>query len=410
MKKLLVIKNRPIGVFLIQLTNVMDQRIRVLRVIARLNIGGPAIHATVLTERLDPTRYASRLLAGREAPHEGNYLDLHGRTLAQLTVVPELSRDIQGWSDLSALRRLTQLMREFRPHIVHTHTAKAGTLGRLAARLVSVPVVIHTYHGHVLHGYFSPTKTRLFVVIERFLARYTTCLVTVSERIRQELLGFRIGTPDRLAVVPLGLDLDRFLACEELRGQLRAELGIAATTPLIGIIARLVPIKRHEWFLDAARVVRQRHPTCQFLLVGDGERRQELEEMVKRGSLANYVHFLGWRHDLDRIYGDLDLVVLTSANEGSPVSLIEAMAAGRAVISTRVGGVADIVDENVAGLLVPPGEPALLAEAIETLLTDSSRRAAMGKAGRARVYPAFSAQRLVDDIDQLYTQLLVGKL
>jgi len=301
-------------------------------------------------------------------------------------------------------------MREFRPHIVHTHTAKAGTLGRLAARLVRVPIVIHTYHGHVLHGYFSPAKTRMFVAIERFLARYTTCLVTVSERVRQELLGFRIGTPDRLVVVPLGLDLDRFHSGEECRGQLRAELGVDAATPLIGIVARLVPIKRHEWFLEAARAVLHRHATCQFLLVGDGERRQELEEVAKRLGLANNVRFLGWRHDLDRIYSDLDLVVLTSANEGSPVSLIEAMAAGRAVISTRVGGVADIVEDNVAGLLVPPGEPALLAEAIHTMLTDSPRRVAMGKAGRARVYPAFSAQRLLHDIDQLYTQLLINKL
>src|SRR5581483_2697167 len=308
----------------------MDQPIRVLRVIARLNVGGPAIHAVVLTERLDPTRYASRLLAGKEASHEGNYLALHDRTLSQLTVIPELGRDIQGWSDLTALRCLLSVIREFRPHIVHTHTAKAGTLGRLAALLARVPVVIHTYHGHVLHGYFSPTKTRLFVAIERFLARHTTCLVTVSERVRQELLGFRIGTPDRLVVVPLGLDLDRFLTCEKQRGQLRAELGVEAATPLIGIIARLVPIKRHEWFLDAARQVLQRHANCRFLLVGDGERRQELEGIAKRLSLADRVRFLGWRHDLDRIYSDLDLVMLTSANEGSPVSLIEAMAAGRA--------------------------------------------------------------------------------
>ena len=388
----------------------MGQPVRVLRVIARLNIGGPAIHAAVLTERLDPTRYTSRLVAGKEAPHEGNYLALHGHTLSQLTVLPELGRDIQGRSDLTALRRLVAITREFRPHIVHTHTAKAGTLGRIAALLVRVPVVIHTYHGHVLHGYFSPTKTRLFVAIERFLARYTTCLVTVSERVRQELLGFRIGTPDRLVVVPLGLDLDRFLTCEDRRGQLRAELGVEAATPLIGIIARLVPIKRHEWFLDAAREVLRRHPRCQFLLVGDGESRQELEEIAKRLGLASQVRFLGWRHDLDRIYSDLDLVVLTSANEGSPVSLIEAMAAGRAVISTRVGGVADMVEDRVAGLLVPPGEPPLLAEAIHTLLADAPRRTAMGNAGRRRVYPAFSAQRLVHDIDQLYTRLLVNQL
>src|SRR5262249_55665355 len=146
--------------------------------------------------------------------HEGNYLDLYGYAVSKLIMLPELGREIQGWSDLKALMRLARLMREFRPHIVHTHTAKAGTLGRLAARLTRVPVVIHTYHGHVFHSYFSPAKTRLFVAIERSLARHTDHILTVSEKIRQELLGLGIGNPQRLTVLPLGLELDRFLTCE----------------------------------------------------------------------------------------------------------------------------------------------------------------------------------------------------
>jgi glycosyltransferase involved in cell wall biosynthesis len=178
----------------------------------------------------------------------------------------------------------------------------------------------------------------------------------------------------------------------------------------VGIVARLVPIKRHEWFLEAAVKVTQRYPGCQFLLVGDGERRQELEEFVRQLGLDGQVRFLGWQRDLERIYADLDLVALTSANEGSPVSLIEAMAAGRPVVSTRVGGVPDLVENGVAGLLVPPGDPAALAEAMTTLLADPQRRRLMGQAGRERVYPALSAQRLVRDIDQLYTNLLLDKL
>jgi glycosyltransferase involved in cell wall biosynthesis len=206
------------------------------------------------------------------------------------------------------------------------------------------------------------------------------------------------------------LELDRFLTCENFRGQLRAELGVKSDIPLIGIVARLVPIKRHEWFLEAADKVRQRYPECQFLLVGDGERRRELEHLAGQLGLTRQVHFLGWRCDLERIYADLDLVALTSANEGSPVSLIEAMAAGRPVVSTQVGGVADIVEDKVTGLLVPPGDATALAEAITTLLDDSQRRSRMGKTGRERVYPAFDAQRLVRDIDQLYTNLLLNKL
>src|SRR5262249_50767613 len=155
-----------------------------------------------------------------------NYLDLYGCTVSKLTVLPELGRDIQGWSDLTALRHLTRLMREFHPHIVHTHTSKAGTIRRLAARLARVPVVMQTYHGHVLHSYFSPTKTLFFAAIERWLARYTDRLLTVSERVRQELLGLGIGNPARLTVLPLGLELDRFLTCDSFRGQLKAELGV----------------------------------------------------------------------------------------------------------------------------------------------------------------------------------------
>jgi glycosyltransferase involved in cell wall biosynthesis len=388
----------------------MSNRLRVLRVIARLNIGGPAVHATLLTERLDPTRYDSRLVTGIEDPREGNYLDLYSRSVSGLVVLPELGREIQGWSDLKAITRLIRLMREFRPHIVHTHTAKAGTVGRLAARLARVPLVVHTYHGHVLHSYFSSAKTRFFLAIERWLARRTDRLLTVSERVRQELLDLGVGSPKRLTVIPLGLELDRFLTCESLRGQLRAELGTGPETLLVGIVARLVPIKRHEWFLEAAVKVTQRYPGCQFLLVGDGERRQELEEFVRQLGLDGQVRFLGWQRDLERIYADLDLVALTSANEGSPVSLIEAMAAGRPVVSTRVGGVPDLVENGVAGLLVPPGDPAALAEAMTTLLADPQRRRLMGQAGRERVYPALSAQRLVRDIDQLYTNLLLDKL
>jgi len=256
----------------------------------------------------------------------------------------------------------------------------------------------------------APLKTKLFLSIERGLARWTDRLLTVSEQVRSDLLAFGVGRPECFTVIPLGLDLDPLLICENLRGQLRAEIGVPAEVPLVGIIARLVPIKRHEWFLEAAARVVQEFPTCQFLLVGDGERRQELQALVDQLRLDGQVHFLGWRYDLARIYADLDLAALTSANEGLPVSLIEAMAAGRPVVSTRVGGVADLVEDGIAGLLVPPDEPTALAEAICTLLSDPQRRQIMGQAGRARVYPAFSATRLLDDMDQLYTELVVQKL
>lgn len=381
------------------------ERVRVLRVIARLNIGGPALHATLLTERLDPARYDSLLVAGTEEAHEGNYLALQGKAGERLVSVPALGREVRGRQDAAALRALVGLMRHVRPHVVHTHTAKAGTLGRVAARLARVPVVVHTYHGHVFHGYFSPARTRLFLAVERLLARWTDCLVTVSETVRRELLVLGIGRPERLRVVPLGLDLDRFLAADALRGGFRAELG-AGTAPLVGIVARLVPIKAHEVFLAAAAAVARVVPGARFVVVGDGERRPALEALAGELGLAGRVHFAGWRQDLDRIYADLDVVVLTSRNEGSPVSLIEAMAAGRPVVATRVGGVPDLVAEGESGRLVAVGDAAGLARAVAELLVDAGARARLGAAGRRRVSPAFGAARLLADVDRLYGELL----
>jgi glycosyltransferase involved in cell wall biosynthesis len=385
------------------------ERVRVLRAIARLNVGGPALHTTLLTDRLDPSRYDARLVAGTEAPGEGNYLALHGTARTRVTVLPALGREVRGAADAVVLGQLVALMRRFRPHVVHTHTAKAGTLGRLAAKLARVPVVVHTYHGHVLHGYFPPGRTRVFLAIERVLARGTDCLLAVSETVRRELLGLGVGSAARFRVMPLGLDLDRYAEAEARRGELCAELGFSRDVPVVAIVARLVPIKAHEVFLQAARRVLEAVPASRFLVVGDGERREALERQASELGLGASVHFLGWRRDLERIYADAWVVALTSRNEGSPVSLIEAMAAGRAVAATRVGGVPDLVQDGVTGRLVPPDAPDALAQAVVDLLRDPDLRRALGQAARARVLPAFAAARLVADVDALYAELLRGK-
>jgi glycosyltransferase involved in cell wall biosynthesis len=381
-------------------------RIRVLRVISRLNVGGPALQASLLTERLDPTRYESRLVTGVAAPDEGNYLALRGIPTDRVVTVSALRRPIRGLHDLAALGCLVTLIRRFRPHVVHTHTAKAGALGRLAARVCGVPVVVHTFHGHVFRGYFTPAVTRLFVVIERQLAPWTHRLLAVSDTVRAELLQLGIGSPPTLSVQPLGLDLEPLVACARRRGALRAELGLNGAAPLVGIVARLVAIKAHEVFVAAAARVARECPATRFVVVGDGERRGELVRAAADLGLGGRIHFLGWRGDLDRLYADLDLAVLCSRNEGSPVSLIEAMAAGCPVVATRVGGVPDLVADGVSGLLVPPDAPEALAAAVLALLRAPERRRTLGAAGRDRVVPAFAAERLLGDIDRLYTDLL----
>lgn len=385
-------------------------RIRVARVIARLNIGGPAIHTILLTAGLDPTRFESLLITGIEAAHEGNMLDLAAAKGVQPLVIPDLGREISLWRDLRTLWTLYRLFRRWRPSIVHTHTAKAGTAGRLAARLARVPIVLHTFHGHVFHGYFSPRKTRAFIYIERALARLSDRIVTVSEGQRAELTAYGIAPLDKIAVVPLGFELDELLHCQPHRGELRAELGLTADTPLVGIIARLTAVKNHHLFLETARLIAQEEPATRFLVVGDGELRGELESYARELSLADQVLFLGWRADMPRIYADLDVVALTSHNEGTPVSLIEGMAAGVPVVSTAVGGVPDIVADGVYGYLVPPDDAEGLARAIVSLIRDREKAQAMGQAGREATSERFGVERLISDVERLYTQLLTEKV
>jgi glycosyltransferase involved in cell wall biosynthesis len=385
------------------------ERIRVLHVIARMNVGGPAQNAAMMARGMHGPRFACTIAFGAEDQTEGNYLALHGQSLPATEFIPELGREIKAGQDLKALRSLVALMRRLRPHVVHTHTAKAGTLGRLAASWCKVPVVVHTYHGHVLHSYFSPAKTRFFVEIERWLARRTTRLLTVAEQVRDDLIAHHVGRPEQYVVVPLGLDLDQFQHADRLRGELRRELGLPADAPLVGIVARLVAVKAHEVFLAAAVKVNQAIPSCRFLLVGDGDRRAELEAEARRLGLGDRVLFLGWRADLDRLYADLDVVALTSKNEGSPVALIEAMGAGRPVVSTCVGGVPDVVTDGVTGLLVPHGDAEGLAASIVRLLREPETAARLSQRAREIIEARYAAPILLRNMDQLYSSLLAER-
>jgi len=385
------------------------RRVKVLRIIARLNIGGPAIHTILLTAGLDNQGFESTLVTGVEGEYEGNMLDLAAAKGVEPIIIPQLRRNIDPIGGLITLFKLYRLMRRERPHIVHTHTATAGLLGRLAAKLAGVPVVLHTFHGHVLHGYFGPLRSRVLVRMERFLARLSDRIVTVSEGQRRELAGYGIAPLQKITAVPLGFELEALLACESHRGELRRELGLAAEDKLVGIVARLVPIKNHRLFLQAAQVVAEIMPQARFLVVGDGELREELEAYAGELGLDARVLFTGWRRDLPRVYADLDVVALTSINEGTPVSLIEAMAAGAPVAATAVGGVPDVVVEGETGYLVEAGAVEGMAEAIIGLLRDSEKAREMGIAGREAVYPRFAAQTLIANIEGLYAELLRQK-
>jgi glycosyltransferase involved in cell wall biosynthesis len=385
-------------------------KIRVIEVITRLNIGGSASHVIFLTAALDPDQFEVTLITGKEGAYEGSMMDLAAAKGVQPVVLPDLQRELNLRQDYVTLRTLYNFFRQEKPDIVHTHTAKAGTLGRVAALLAGVPVVLHTFHGHTFYGYFSPLKTGIFLNIERALAHGTDRIVAVSESLRRELLEmYRVAAPQKLIAIPLGFELDEYMNCEPLCGELRRELAITEDTRLVGIIARLTPIKAPQLFLDVARRVRQERPDVQFLLIGGGEMREALERSAHKMGLTGIVRFLGWRRDLPRLYADLDVVVLTSKNEGTPVSLIEAMASGVPVVSTNVGGVPDIVVDGVNGYLVPPGDEDALTAAILDLLNRPARARAMGREGRSSVYPQYTVERLLNDISNLYKELLESK-
>jgi glycosyltransferase involved in cell wall biosynthesis len=380
----------------------------VLRLFSRLNIGGPSLHVILLAQGLRPLGYETRLVVGREAPREGNLLALAAERGVACETVAGLGREIAPLADAMALAGLVRLMREWRPAIVHTHTAKAGLLGRVAARLAGVPTVVHTFHGHVLRGYFSPPKEALFRGLERLLARWTSALVAVSESVKRELVAMGIGPAARIRVIPLGLELAP-LAGELPRGVLRREAGIPADAPLVGMVGRLVAIKDVPTFLEAARLLREKRPDARFALVGDGEERAALETRSRSLGMDGAVHFFGWRRDLAPVYGDLDVVVNASRNEGTPVALIEALAAARPVVATEVGGTPDLLGRGERGRLVPPGDPRALAEAVLETLTRSEAACRRALAGREHVMAQHSSERLFRDVDGLYRELSPGQ-
>ena len=377
-----------------------------MRIVARLNVGGPTIHTALLTQGLEDGTFHSRLVTGTVGAQEGDMSYVARDMGVEPTVIPEIGRELSWKSDLVAFWKLLQLIRSFRPRIVHTHTAKAGAIGRSAAILAGVPIRVHTYHGHVLRGYFSPLKTRVFIWIERLLGLFTQRVVAISELQRDELCDvYRVVPRRRCEVIPLGFDLRPFAVAERRRGELRRELGIPADRPLIGIVGRVVPIKNHAMFFDMARRVLAVRDAG-FVIVGDGELRADLERMVRELGLADRTVFLGWRRDLDVIYADLDLVALTSINEGTPVAVIEAMAAARPVVATRVGGVADVVGHEETGCLVASGDSAAFARETLRLLGDPGLRERFGREGRARALARYGSERLVADVRGLYSKLL----
>ena len=399
----------------------LKKKIKVLRIIARLNIGGPAVHTILLTEGLNNNEFDSILVTGTIDKGEKDMLYFAKSKNVMPIIIPQLKRKINLFNDAIAFWKIFCIVKKERPDIIHTHTAKAGALGRGAGVLYNLTSVhkcklIHTFHGTVLEGYFGWLASRIFLLIERISGFFTDTIIVVSGSIKKDLLSKKIGSPQKIAVIPLGLELEKLLALnfDNARGSLLR----------IGIVGRLVPIKNHRLFLGAAKEFldnyKESSMPLRFIIFGDGELRQELEEYALQLGIKELVDFHGWGLDVCEIYQNIDVIVLTSLNEGTPVSLIEAMAAARPVIATEVGGVRDLFVKNTDyiantshnirtyanGILFNSGDAEGLVEALKILQEDSQLRKEMGNSGRLFVRDRFSKERLIKDIKMLYNNTL----
>lgn len=399
--------------------------IRIVRIVTRLNIGGPAHHVTLLASGLDRRAFQTLMVVGQPAPEEGD-LTAAARRVGHVVTIPELGRSMRPWQDVVAWIRVFTVLMRVQPDIVHTHMAKAGALGRSATAVLNVMRwlsgksrcrILHTFHGHVLEGYFSPLATRGFLSCERWLARRSDRLIAINQSVRDALRQRRIGRSNQVMVIPLGLSLNRLL---ELNGHQETAASEARVWKL-GMIGRLVPIKNHRLFFDALRQLRERAPSLRWTLdvFGDGELRGALEGVVHQLGFEEAVHFVGWQQHLPNIYSNLDIVCLSSNNEGSPVALIEALAATKPVIGTDVGGVGELLAGHCApeepfhvaprGIVVRPRDPEAFAQALKWAMTHPLEHARTAQEGHHYVRETFAANRLVQDIDRLYRQLVTAE-
>ncbi|MBK8497874.1 MAG: glycosyltransferase [Flavobacteriales bacterium] len=405
---------------------------RILRIINRFNLGGPTHNAAYLTRYL-PGDFETLLVGGsQEASEEGSHHILESLGVEPV-ILPELQREVAPWRDRGAYRRIKKLIKDFKPDIVHTHAAKAGAVGRMAAADLGVKAIVHTFHGHVFHSYFGPLRTALYKNIERYLAKRSTRIIAISDKQKEELVDeHRICDEQKVSVIPLGFDLSRFQDDQaRKRALFRKVYGIADDEVAIGIVGRLVPIKNHDLFLDViSRVSRSTGRRIRAFVVGDGEERERLQERVNELGLSQVsgpyfnghgfghgvngkpavtsatITFTSWIKEVDIVNAGVDIIMLTSLNEGTPVSLIEAQASNKPIVSTRVGGIENVVLPGRTALLSESGDADGLAAQLTSLVENDAQRRVMGDGGWAHVRDRYHYSRLVEDTAQLYRSLL----
>lgn len=389
------------------------KKIKIVRIIARLNVGGPARHVIALTEGLNKDLYDSMLIYGSLDAGEGDMSYLFTDNDARSVYIPELKRKIDPSADMRAFLRIIRILKREKPDIVHTHTSKAGIIGRLAALFAGVPIKVHTFHGHIFYGYFNKWSTICFLWMERALAFFTDCIIAISPEQKDELLHrYGIGRERKYRVINLGLELESFSDLEKERGRFRGPHRFEDNDILVGIIGRLVPVKNHRMFIRVAQHLKGRisdelFKKIKFIIVGDGPERDVLQKYAVSQGVRDKIMFTGWVKDVKGIYADLDIVALTSRNEGTPLSLIEALASSKPIVATDVGGVRDAVGD--ASILVDKDDETRFVQCLLEFIQSPSKRREAGARGREYVMKKFLKERLIAQIERMYQGLLSGK-
>ena len=392
--------------------------VRVLRILNRFNVGGPMHNATFLTKHLEP-EFKTKLIAGKKLNSEATSEYMLKEHNIDYLILENMSRSLSLTNDLRSFMEIKKIIKEYKPHIVHTHASKSGALGRLAAILSGVPMIIHTFHGHIFHSYFGKLKTYFYLFIERFLASKSSAIIAISDLQKDELVNtFNICSPSKMKVIPLGFDLERFQEDKlKNRSSFRNEFNLRDECIAIGIVGRLTAIKNQELFLKSIKeVMRNSKKLIKVFLIGDGEDKNKLQNLCKELNMPfsnrysdgknALVYFTSWRQDMEKVYAGLDIVALTSLNEGTPVTLIEAQAANKPIIATDVGGIRDIIIENETGLLSKSDDLKGFVNNLVKLIDNDDLRDQLGRSGYDNVINKFSYKRLVSDMKSLYSKLL----
>ena len=392
-------------------------KIKVVHIITRFDQGGSAENTFLTVRGLDKGRYDVTLIRGLSFESNMNGAEQKvvedrlaeaSRCGVKVITVPDLVRRVDPLCDIRAFVSLVKIIRQERPTIVHTHTSKAGLLGRLAAFLCRVPVIIHTPHGHVFWGYFASWKTSLFILLERVFACLTDQIVTLTNQEKKDHIGVRIGREDHFRIIHSGVELKKFSESEIDPPSVRESLGIPHDALVVGTVGRLIPIKGSNFLLEAAGEVIKEKPETIFVFLGEGELQKQMEERASQLGIREQVMLLGWRPDVASIMSTFDVFAFPSLNEGMGKALVEAMAMRKPVVASNISGIRDLVVNGENGFLVPPAQPELLAKRITYLLQNPQVRHAFGTAGR-KIAGGYSADSMVEEIDQLYLSLLTEK-